>query len=189
MYLVQKLCTRALWVHEGRVREIGDVFPVTQAYLTYHEEKNALEKQQRRSADGDGGLYRVHGFVFCSHSTDEDPVIRQGEDMEAEITLFSPDGRPPVAMIGIMRADGTPIYGVASDFDGIEPERIDDHLFRFRICFKSLQLLPGSYSIRGYAMDPEGMRLCDRSDHRFIISGQSREMGFIHLPHQWNGGS
>ena len=30
MYLVQKLCTRAIWLHEGRTRELGDVFPVTQ---------------------------------------------------------------------------------------------------------------------------------------------------------------
>jgi len=188
MYLVQKLCTKALWVHQGRARELGDVFPVTQAYLAYHEEKNALEKQQRHSLDGDRGLYRVCKFAILGHCGDEDPVIRHGEDLEAELILSSPDGRPPVALFGVMRADGTPVYGVASDFDGVTPERIDDRLFRFRIRFQSLRLLAGSYSIRGHAMDPEGMRLCDTSEHRFTVSGQSREMGFIHLPHQWNGG-
>ncbi len=188
MYLVQKLCTKALWVHEGRAREMGDVFPVTQAYLAYHEEKNALEKQQRHSLDGGSGLYCVKKFTHPGHSGDEDFVIRHGEDLEAELILSSPDGRPPVALIGVIRADGTPVYGVASDFDGIAPERIDDRQFRFRIRFNALQLLPGSYSIRGHAMDPEGMRLCDTSEHRFTVSGQSREMGFIHLPHQWNVG-
>ncbi len=188
MYLVQKLCTKALWIHEGRARELGDVFPVTQSYLAYHEEKNALEKQQRRSLDGDGGMYCVSKFTLPGHTGDEDPVIRHGEDLEAELILSSPDGRSPVALFGVMRADGTPVYGVASDFDGITPERIDDRLFRFRIRFRSLQLLPGSYSIRGHAMDPEGMRLCDTAEHRFMVSGQSREMGFIHLPHQWNDG-
>ena len=87
-----------------------------------------------------------------------------------------------------MRADGTPVYGVASDFDGIAPEIIDKNHFRFRIRFNALQLLPGSYSIRGHAMDPEGMRLCDTTEQRFSVSGQSREMGFVHLPHNWNGG-
>ena len=187
MYLVQKLCTKALWIHQGRARELGDVFPVTQAYLAYHEEKNALEKQERNSFGGDSGLYRVRKFTLPGHCGDEDPVIRHGEDLEAELILSSPDGRSPVALLGVIRADGTPVYGVASDFDGIRPERIDDRLFRFRIRFKSLQLLPGSYSIRGHAMDPEGIRLCDTSEQRFIVRGQSREMGFIHLPHQWNG--
>ncbi len=188
MYLVQKLCTKALWIHEGRARELGDVFPVTQAYLAYHEEKNSLEKQQRRSLAGDGGLYCVKEFILPGHAGEDVPVIRHGDNLEAELILSSPDGRPPVALIGVMRADGTPVYGVASDFDGVSPEQINDSLFRFRICFNSLQLLPGSYSIRGHAMDPEGMRLSDTAEHRFIVSGQSREMGFVHLPHQWNGG-
>ncbi len=188
MYLVQKLCTRALWVHQGRARQIGDVFPVTQAYLTYHEEKNALEKQQRSLAGGDEGLYSVKKLTLSGYSGDEAPVFPYGEDLEVELILSTPDGRAPVALIGVKRADGTPIYGVASDQDGITPEPIGERLFRFRICFNSLQLLPGSYNILGHAMDPEGMRLCDIREQRFIISGQSREMGFIHLPHNWNGG-
>ncbi len=188
MYLVQKLCTKALWIHEGRARELGDVFPVTQAYLAYHEEKNALEKQQRRSLAGDGGLYCVKEFTLPGHAGEDVPVICHGDNLEAELILSSPDGRPPVALLGVMRADGTPVYGVASDYDGISPEQINDSLYRFRIRFNSLQLLPGSYSIRGHAMDPEGMRLSDTAEHRFIVSGQTREMGFVHLPHQWNGG-
>jgi lipopolysaccharide transport system ATP-binding protein len=188
MYLVQKICQKALWLHQGKARELGDVFPVTQSYLAYHEEKNALEKQQCHSLQGGDGTCRVSEFRLLGQSGADDFVIRYGENMEAELILSSPDGRPPVALVGIMRADGTPVYGVASDFDNFSPVRIDDVLFRFRIRFNALQLLPGSYSIRAHAMDPEGMRLCDTSEHRFSVSGQSRELGFIHLPHQWNGG-
>ena len=63
MYLVQKLCRQALWLHEGRSREIGDVFPVTQSYLAYHEEKNAAESRQRQSLKGQGGT--LPGEPFC----------------------------------------------------------------------------------------------------------------------------
>ena len=188
MYLVQKICQRALWLHEGKTRELGDVFPVTQSYLAYHEEKNALEKQHRSSLQGLGGACRVSEFRLIGNSGDEDVVIRHGEDLEAELVLSSPDGRPPVALLGVMRADGTPVYGVASDFDDVSPVRMGEGLFRFRIRFNALQLLPGSYSIRAHAMDPEGLRLCDTLEHRFSVSGKSREMGFIHLPHQWNDG-
>jgi lipopolysaccharide transport system ATP-binding protein len=87
-----------------------------------------------------------------------------------------------------MRADGTPVYGVASDYDEIEAERLDGQRFRVRICFDDLPLLPGSYSIRGHAMDPEGIRLCDTTEQRFIVSGQSREVGIIRLPHSWDTG-
>ena len=101
--------------------------------------------------------------------------------------LESPDGQPPVALFGVMRADGTPVYGVASDFDEIQPERLDDKHFRFRIRFDRMPLLPGSYSIRGHAMDPQGIRLCDTAELRFTVSGDSREMGIVRLPHRWNG--
>jgi lipopolysaccharide transport system ATP-binding protein len=92
-----------------------------------------------------------------------------------------------VALVGVMRADGTPVYGVASDFDSTNPEQLDEHLFRFLIRFEQLPLLPGSYSIRGHAMDPQGLRLCDTAEIRFIVKGESRELGIIRLPHRWGG--
>jgi lipopolysaccharide transport system ATP-binding protein len=186
MYVVQKLCRQALWLHEGRSRELGDVFPVTQSYLAYHEERSAAERIQRRSLKGDSGLYRVSDFSLPGGSGAGDRCIAQGEHLEAELVLESPDGQPPVALFGVMRADGTPVYGVASDFDEIPAERLDDKRFRFRICFDRIPLLPGSYSIRGHAMDPQGIRLCDTAELRFTVAGESREMGIVRLPHHWN---
>ena len=188
MYIVQKLCRQALWLHQGRMRDIGDVFPVTQAYLAYHEERSAAEGRNRQSLKGDSGLYRIKDFSLPGKSGDGDLAIAFGGDLEAELVLHSPDARPPVALFGVMRADGTPVYGVASDFDGIEAEKLDDQHYRFRIRFNRLPLLPGSYSIRGHAMDPQGIRLCDTAELRFTVSGESREMGILRLPHHWNGG-
>ena len=186
MFLVQKLCRKALWVHEGKSRKMGDVFEVTQSYLAWHEEKSGAEKRHRDSQQGTSGLYKVEQFHVLNDRRGDELVIEHGADLAAEMILFAPDGRPPVALVGVMRADGTPVYGVGSDFDGIDPEPLDNQRFRYRIRFTGLQLLPGNYSIRGHAMDPEGMRLCDTTEIRFSVSGQSREMGFIHLPHQWN---
>ena len=188
MFLVQKLCRQALWLHEGRMKEIGDVFPVTQAYLAWHEERSAAERRQRSSLRGDSGLYRVSEFSFPDRGGDSDPVIASGGDLVAELVLHAPDGRAPVALLGVMRADGTPVYGVSSEFDGIEAERLDEHRFRFRIRFERLPLLPGSYSMRGHAMDPQGMRLCDTAELRFSVAGESREMGILRLPHRWENG-
>ena len=187
MYLVQKLCQRAVWLDQGRVREAGDVYSVTQSYLAWHEEKNAAERRHRRALRGDSGLYRVSGFRLSGNGREQDVSIATGDSLDAELTLRSPDGRAPVALIGVMRADGTPVYGVASDFDQRAPEQIDERTFRFRVRFERLPLLPGVYSIRGHAMDPEGLRLCDTAEIRFSVSGESREMGMIRLPHRWIG--
>jgi len=188
MYQVQKLCQRALWLQHGRVREFGEVFPVTQAYLAWHEEKNAYERRHRQQQRGESGLYRVASFRLPQYEAAEDVAVRAGGHLEAELVLHAPDGRPPVALFGVMRADGTPVYGVASDFDNNAPQPVDGEHFRFRIRFEHLPLLPGSYSIRGHAMDPAGVRLCDTAEIRFTVTGDSREMGMVRLAHRWLGG-
>ena len=188
MYLVQKLCQRALWLHEGRMHKIGDVFPVTQAYLAWHEEKAASEKQHRQGLKGSSGLYRVTSLSLPGHETDEggDVVVPRDGELRIQLDLHSPDGRPPVALFGLMKADGTGVYGVASDYEGVEPEQIGEQHFRFRLHFDRLPLLPGGYCIWGHAMDPEAMRLCDKAEVRFNVSGESREMGMVYLSHRWS---
>jgi lipopolysaccharide transport system ATP-binding protein len=185
MYLVQKLCQKAIWIHEGRTRKQGDVFPVTQSYLAWHEDKNAAERRHRRSLKGTSGHYRVGSFKLDGYPDDGSAVLPQGGSLNAELILNSPDGRPPVALVGVMRADGTPVYGVASDYDGVTAEALDEERFRYVIRFDDMPLLPGTYSVRGHAMDPEGIRLFDTVEIRFSVSGESREMGMIRLPHSW----
>jgi lipopolysaccharide transport system ATP-binding protein len=187
MYLVQKLCHKAIWLHEGRTKKLGDVFPVTQSYLAWHEEKNAAERRHRRSLTGTSGHYRIASFRLEGVENDGSAVLPHGGGLEAELVLNSPDGRAPVALVGVMRADGTPVYGVASDFDSVQPERLDDERFRYLIRFTDLPLLPGTYSLRGHAMDPEGIRLFDTAEVRFSVAGESREMGIVRLPHRWGG--
>jgi lipopolysaccharide transport system ATP-binding protein len=189
MYLVQKLCQQAIWLHEGRTEKLGDVFPVTQSYLAWHEEKNAAERRNRRSLKGTSGHYRVGSFRLVGQENDGSAVLPQGGGLEVELILNSPDGRPPVALVGVMRADGTPVYGVASDYDNVKPETIDGAQFRYVIRFEDMPLLPGTYSVRGHAMDPEGIRLFDTAEIRFSVAGDSREMGIIRLPHRWGGNS
>lgn len=185
MYLVQKLCHKALWIHGGKAREYGEVFDVTQSYLAYHEARSAVEKGRRDQTVGESGLYRLESLRFAGNDGDSEHAVDQGADLEAELLLYSPDGRPPAALVGIVRADGTPVYGVASEVEGVVPRQVDASHFALSIRFTKLSLLPGYYSLQGHAMDPEGMRLYDTSELRFRVRGESRELGFVRLAHEW----
>ena len=185
MYQVQKLCKRACWIHDGRVKMQGDVFRVTQAYLAWHEEKSAHERDQNRQASGNG-QYQISKLEILNSGEGETPEWPAGTDISAEAILNTPDGRPPVVLFGLVRADGTPIYGVSSDEAGVSPHKMSDGTFRYSIRFVRPNLLPGSYSLRAHAMDPEGVRLFDTSEQRFIITGASRELGFVRLDCEWN---
>ena len=185
MYVVQKLCQKALWVHEGSVKQYGDVFPVTQAYLAWHEKRNAKEKEMRVQATGDGAYYRIEKIILAGTADDVTPVFSMGDDIDIELHIYSPDDRLPVVAVGVVRADGTPIYGAVSDNEDVAPVKLSEHHYRFRIRFTSIDILPGSYSIRGFSMDPEGVRIFDRRETVFNISGNTKETGFVRLPHRW----
>jgi lipopolysaccharide transport system ATP-binding protein len=185
MYVVQKLCQKALWIHQGSVEKYGEVFPVTQAYLAWHEKRSAREKEERIKATGEGAYYRIEKFTLAGVSDEQIHEFSMGDDIDVELEIYSPDDRPPVGVVGVVRADGTPVYGVISDNENIVPLKIADHHYRYRLRFTDIGLLPGSYNLRGHSMDPEGVRLFDTSEMVFTVKGNTKEVGYYRLPHVW----
>ncbi len=184
MYHVQKLCKQAIWLREGKVVSSGDVFDVTQAYLAWHERRNSNVHDADPAYHG--SEYRVV-TLGVNHLPEGQPVeLRFAEDLHLDLLLHSPDGRPPVVSVGIVRADGTPIYGLTSDMDGVSPQQLSADRFRYTLHFRAPPLLPGAYRLRCHALDPEALRLYDTVEQDFTISGNSREFGMVHLPHIWN---
>ena len=189
MYVVQKLCQKALWVHEGGVEQYGDVFPVTQAYLAWHEKRNAKEKEKQIRASGDGTYYRIEEFKLTGGISEKNgenpPKFAMGDDLVVELQIYSPDNRPPVGVVGVVRADGTPVYGVISDNEDVLPVKLKDHYYRFRLQLADIALLPGSYNLSAHSMDPEGLRVFDNRQMTFMVTGDTKEVGYIRLPHEW----
>ncbi len=91
----------------------------------------------------------------------------------------------PWASLGLYRADGTPVYGVVSDNEKVEPVKLSAHNYRFRLRLNNIALLPGSYNLSAHSMDPEGIRVFDSLQTAFTIRGNTKESGYIRLPHEW----
>jgi len=102
---------------------------------------------------------------------------------------YEPDDRPPVLLFGILRADGTPIYGSHSNESPYEPTRTQAHQYAFGVRFPRVALLPGKYTLRAHVLDPEGLRLFDTLESDFMVAGDTRDYGFVGLEHQWLPGS
>ena len=183
MYHIQKLCRAALWLKDGRVERYGAAAEVSQAYLAYHEEKSAGAKQPiaapRAAA---AGVYAVQSLTL-----DPSAALVSGGALTIAGEVFSPDGRAPVVLLGLIRADGTPVYGVATDMDGVTPARIGPQRFAFSLAFPRLPLLPGKYLVRAHALDPEGVRLFDNVEIPLLVEGATREMGLVRIDHDWSG--
>ena len=176
MYHVQKLCTHALWLKDGRVERYGAAADVTRAYLAYHEEKEARAKRPLAPDHAAAsGVYAIEALAV------EPDTLAQGATLTVRGQVYSPDDRTPVVLVGIVRADGTPVYGVASDMEHVSPQRVTPNRHAFSLTFPDLALLPGRYVVRAHALDPEGVRLFDHVEHTIDVTGATRELGFVRL--------
>jgi lipopolysaccharide transport system ATP-binding protein len=188
MFHIQKLCQKALWIHHGRNHMYGDATDVTRAYLVYHEEKQREAKTMSRLQRGAAGQYEVTRFWLEDAAGGPLSQARMGDDVIAQGHLRSPDGRVPVVAIGVLRLDGTPIFGLTSDVSDFRPNPLAQDVFGFSFTLERLNLLPGRYAIRAHAMDPEGMRHFDTVECVFDVVGQTRELGLCRLSHRWAPG-
>ncbi len=186
MYHVQKLCKHALWLRGGEIAMHGDVFDVTQAYLAYHERKSAAV-QERAVAARTGLEFGVLGIALNGEESEQPLALEPGATLRVDVRLHSRDGRVPSLAVGLVRADGTPVYGVSSEMDGVEPRSSGPGEYRAEIEFEALPLLPGSYTVRVHPMDPEGVRLFDTVERAIVVRGASREFGLVRLAHRWIG--
>lgn len=191
MYHIQKLCQQAIWIDHGRVHMLGDSAEVTRAYLAWHEEKTRSFKEPSDVAiaikleEVSGGIYQIKNMWLNGNNSGTHMILPMGGCLTVKGKVYSPDGRAPNVAVGIVRADGTPIYGVVSEMDDYVLEHTSDNLYDYSIVFDKLPLLPGRYVARSHAMDPEGLRLFDQVEMPFDISGNSRELGYCRLDHRW----
>jgi len=185
MYHVQKLCRMAMWLKDGRVESYGPASDVCNQYLAYHDKKS--ENTGRPMGTTDAKAAAAAGYyAIKSVSVAPGDTASQYADLRVSGDVYSPDGRAPVVLIGIVRTDGIPVYGVSTDMDAIPLAKVTADLYAFEICFDELPLLPGTYFIRIHVLDPEGVRMFDTIERRFEVIGETREKGLAHIRHYWN---
>lgn len=184
MYHVQKLCRQACWLRDGRIEMQGDAFDVTQAYLAWHERRNAPKAV---AAEHAGNVEFSVADVLVNDVADERTVfLNEGADLTIRVRVRSRDGRQPHVAVGIARADGTPVYGTSSEMDRHELAAAGAGLFETELQFGHLPLLPGSYTIRVHSMDPESVRVFDTAERALTVRGATREFGLVRLAHRWH---
>ncbi|GAB3730686.1 ABC transporter ATP-binding protein [Silanimonas algicola] len=178
-YHVQKLCRHAIWLKDGRVEARGDAFEVTQRYQAWLEQRESGD----RATAGDG-VAEMRVLRLALNGLEAAVDMAMGEDLRVDVDIASRDERPPRLSLGLLRADGTPVYGVDSAMDGVEAAPSTAG-FAFRFVYTRLPLLPGEYVVRAFPMDAEGLRLFPPMEARLRVRGASREFGLVRLPHRW----
>ena len=189
IYQIKKLCGKALWLDRGRVRAQGAASRVVQEYADFLEAQS--QPDAGRTADYpvalSAGENRVTEVRLLDGAAQETAQFHFGQPFRARVRVEAGTGetRPPVLLIGFVRADLTPVYGVSSDMDGVVPRHLEGRAYQIDYVLPQLSMLPGRYVFRAHAMDSAGVRLYDTVEREFWVRGESREYGLCYLPHSW----
>lgn len=186
LYHIQTLCQKAAWIHRGRLHAYGDSFSVTQDYLAYHEEKRRAASPFQERASYAGEYFAVRKLETRDARGVPADEFAMDDTIDVAIEMYSPDDRPPVALVGLVRADGTPVYGTHSDERGFVPAHVAPNRYVFGVRFPKCALIPGKYLLRAHALDPEGLRLFDTVESGFTVRGATRDYGVVRLEHRWH---
>ena len=185
MFHIQTLCRKALWLQHGKARMFGDAFDVTREYLAYHEEKRSNDEPVGRAPPG-SPVPRVEQVTVKPLQGE---IFETGGGMRVSGVFSSPNDRAPVALVGIVRADGTPVFGTHSDEDGYALRPVGGNRFEFTLRIEPLALLPGRYAVRVHSLEAEGLLMTDTVETRITVAGRSRDYGLVRLAHDWVDGA
>ena len=189
MYHIQSLCQQAMWIHDGKMRMQGESFDVTQAYLAYHEAKSRTETKTAAIPPASNAPFPMLVSLWIEDTTGASRVLfDMSEDIWLCGTFQTPEDQPTVLMAGIVRMDGTPVFGTFSNDAGFSANRLAPCIFGFRVIFRRIALLPGMYYLRAHTLDDQGLRMFDTREVSITIRGQTRDHGFVRLEHEWTPG-
>ncbi len=167
LYLVEKLCAQAVWLEAGRVKRAGGSRDVTAAY------RHALETDTSGTLAGTRLRPRAGIELRAGTGTDALPQTSAAGDIPFGSSWWvevAGLGTNESAHLAIERADGSRVAGIVVCRAG-----------RFEVA--TPRLLPGTFVVRLAADARPGAVVL--AEQTIVVTGDRRELGSMHLQHQW----
>jgi ABC-type polysaccharide/polyol phosphate transport system ATPase subunit len=192
MDMVQKVCTRLLWLEHGRLRKAGLTHEVLGAYTS---------ESYRRPAPADGSLQRpafqrkgtqevqITGVRLCDREGQATTRFRTNEPMTVEMSYAAHKAvHNPEFGLAFFRQDGIQVNGPNTRLAGVEMGWVQGTgVVRYQIA--RLPLLPARYELTVAVHDSRQPVAYDYHDHAYqfeVLGGGTPEIdGLVAFPAQW----
>lgn len=210
MYQVESICSRAVWLDEGRVRMMGDAAPVVSAYGDYigsdtraattgdaTREVAPMDGSDAPSASGpEQASFRPgQGRLLAIHASSDGQVGRRltlhcaANDLTLEVEYqVDPVLPAPSVMMSIESRSGLMIASAATHNDGITVVRDELGRGRVYLTIPRLPLLKGEYYINVYLACERGLHYYDHILYavELRMTQDGLEQGVVTLSHRWS---
>ncbi|MFQ5505149.1 MAG: ABC transporter ATP-binding protein [Planctomycetota bacterium] len=191
LYDIRQLCDQAIWLHEGRVRLIGDAVTVTNEYATYEKELIGRETDVFQTLPGkvvESGPRGPHIVsVDVLDQASGEPVAETAPGADICVRVHYKNASDPVPLclgIGFTRTDATLCFGHTSELDGVEIGGAEGIV---ELCLDRLRLLSGEFVVFAWLMDGKGVHRYHQllAPTNIVVMNRGKEVGLFLQDHRW----
>jgi ABC-type polysaccharide/polyol phosphate transport system ATPase subunit len=188
LYYISSICSRSLWLDQGRAMRYGPSLDVVHEYETFLRERDRDRPASSPEVSEAGTPVRLREIVVCDAAGLPRDRFARGEDVHIRLRIESDVPTQPVhVLVGIHReADDLQCFTVGTHADGLAPLSGRSE-YEMTVRLLDLPLLRGEYSIIAYVGDEHAITVFDRRDVRpaFSMTGDRFEVGMISVDHRW----
>ena len=187
--MVRSLCTRALWLHEGRLVADGAAEAVVRRYLEQTWERGGAPGPAAEERRWGTGKIRIVQVRLLDGEGREQQRFRTGEPLVVEIRYRAEERvERPVFGLAIHRSDGIHITGPNTQFAGLDIPAVEGE-GTVTYTVPALPLLEGLYYISVSAHNWEDTEMYDYHDRLYafrVLPGEGERYGVMTLLGRWS---
>ena len=187
---VRSLCSRALWLEEGRLVADDTAEAVVRRYLAYSwaGEEGSLKSDERDDRRWGSGEVQIVKVRLLGGGGREKQQFHVGERLTVEIHYRAGKRvERPVFGLAIHRGDGAHITGPNTQFAGYEIPWIEgEGVVQYTV--SSLPLLEGTYYVSVAAYNWEDTEMYDYHDRLYpfrVLPSEGERYGIVTLKGEW----
>ena len=191
MYLVNELCTRAIWLNAGKLRGIGKASTIISEYLASLEEGSQIEElpgeeEKPQKADGPQPEITLKNVQMLDKDGAPFAQFRQFDNMVIQVQTQR-KGSPLKGhmSVGIFHLGGKRIFETTTKLTAgssilFHGEQVTE------LFMPQMQISGGKYFVQVRVGDEHALRVIDEfKSPPFVIESRNPEMGMVWLEHAW----
>jgi lipopolysaccharide transport system ATP-binding protein len=182
MFQIEALCSRAVWIHEGRIVFDG---AAPQAVVEY---RAWIDRAEGGGASQPKRLRTMRAELQSVTLAAPSRLVSGRDDFVLDIAFHAdPALPPPTLAVALHGADGRTITASGSFIAGVPVPRSAAGQSRMRVVFPALSLLKGHYTASVFVMCERAIDVLAAAEHvlAFEMEQDHLEQGVVSLPHRW----
>lgn len=199
LFQVESLCSRAIWINQGKIILDGESAQVVSAYQTFLDQcmtdsvletsniNNNVPAFDKKHTSGSARLEKVN--LLTDEINAQHAIISSGQSNIKLWITFASDPSLPCPNVGmtLQAKDGRTITSAATWEDQFNVRRNSEGYGQICLRLDQIPLLKGEYLISVYLLCERGIHLYDAAESvaTLQVKQTSRLQGYFSIPHQW----